>query len=212
MVNIPIQENPDVLPWTREFSAGAGPRYRQIVGFVEQALAEGLLLPGDRLPPQRELAARLGVDLTTVTRALNEARRRRLVESRGTLGTFVAAQTAELAQVVDLSMNVPPPPEGVDFDDVMRRGLTQVTLRTDASLLMTYQLGGGSASDRAAGAQWLAPMLGHVEPSRVLAYPGAQSVLAALVLAHSAPDGGIAAEPLVYPAYASRLPRWGAAS
>ncbi|WP_425291316.1 PLP-dependent aminotransferase family protein [Cupriavidus necator] len=198
-MTIHLQENPHVLTWARGFSAGAGPRYLQIVGFLEQALADGLLLPGDRLPPQRELAARLGVDLTTVTRALNEARRRRLVESRGTLGTFVAAQTAELAQVVDLSMNVPPPPEGVDFNDVMRRGLTQVTLRTDASLLMTYQLGGGSASERAAGAQWLAPMLGAVEPSRVVVYPGAQSALAALVLAHSAPGDAIAAEPLIYP-------------
>lgn len=196
----PIQENPDAgLPWLGAFAPGAGPRYLQIVGFVEQALSAGLLSPGDRLPTQRELAARLEVDLTTVTRALNEARRRHLVESRGALGTFVAAQTAELAQAVDLSMNVPPPPEGIDFDDVMRRGLTQVTLRTDASLLMTYQLGGGSVPDRAAGAAWLASMLGRVEPARVLACPGAQSALAALIMTQSAPGGAIAAEPLVYP-------------
>ncbi|TIW03192.1 MAG: GntR family transcriptional regulator, partial [Mesorhizobium sp.] len=36
------------------------------------------LQPGDRLPPQRELARLLGVDLTTVTRAFSEARRRNL--------------------------------------------------------------------------------------------------------------------------------------
>jgi DNA-binding transcriptional MocR family regulator len=95
----------------------------------------------------------LGVDLTTVTRALAEARRRGLVEPRGSLGTFVAAPVFELAQTVDLSMNVPPPPEGIDFDDMLRRGLAQVTLHADASLLMTYQLGGGTQPDREAGAR-----------------------------------------------------------
>ena len=194
-----LQENPQTLGWMGDFVAGGGPRYLQIAGFLERGLAEGLLSPGDRLPPQRELAAHLGVDLTTVTRALNEAKRRKLVESRGALGTFVAPQTAELAQAVDLSMNVPPPPDGLDLDDMLRRGLTQVTLRADAHLLMTYQLGGGSAPDRAAGAAWLRPMLGEVDASRVVACPGAQSALAALILTRSAPGAAIAAEPLVYP-------------
>ncbi len=185
--------------WIGEFVTSAGPRYAQIAGFLERAMADGRLSPGDRLPPQRELAAVLGVDLTTVTRALAEARRRGLVEPRGSLGTFIAAPVFELAQAVDLSMNVPPPPEGIDFDDMLRRGLAQVTLRADASLLMTYQLGGGTLPDRVAGAQWLAPMLGEVSPERVIASPGAQSALAALMLCRTAPGAAIATEPLIYP-------------
>lgn len=185
--------------WIGEFAAAAGPRYVQIAGFLERAMAEGTLSAGDRLPPQRELAALLGVDLTTVTRALAEARRRGLVEPRGSLGTFIAAPAFELAQAVDLSMNVPPPPEGIDFDDMLRRGLAQVTLRADASLLMTYQLGGGTMPDRAAGAQWLAPMLGNVAHDRVIASPGAQSALAALMMCRTAPGAAIATEPLIYP-------------
>ncbi len=185
--------------WIAEFAPSAGPRYIQIATLVEHAMANGRLSPGDRLPPQRELAALFGVDLTTVTRALAEARRRGLVEPRGSLGTFIAAPAFELAQAVDLSMNVPPPPQGIDFDDMLRRGLTQVTLRADASLLMTYQLGGGTMPDRAAGAQWLARMLGSVTHDRVVASPGAQSALAALMLCRTSPGAAIAAEPLIYP-------------
>ena len=185
--------------WIGQFATGGGPRYMQIAGFLEHAMADGRLAPGDRLPPQRELAALLGVDLTTVTRALAEARRRGLVEARGSLGTYVAAPAFELAQAVDLSMNVPPPPDGVDFDDMLRRGLAQVTLHADAGLLMTYQLGGGTLPDREAGAQWLGQMLGDVEPARVIASPGAQSALAALILCRSEPGSAIAAEPLIYP-------------
>ena len=61
--------------WIGAFAPGAGPRYIQIAGFLEMAMADGRLVPGDRLPPQRELAALFAVDLTTVTRALAEARR-----------------------------------------------------------------------------------------------------------------------------------------
>jgi DNA-binding transcriptional regulator YhcF (GntR family) len=53
-----------------------GPRFLQIADALQAAVADGSLKPGDRLPPQRQLAAQLDVDLTTVTRAYDEARRR----------------------------------------------------------------------------------------------------------------------------------------
>lgn len=93
-------------------------------------------MPGDRLPPQRHLAARLGVDLTTITRAYNEAGRRHLLEGRGARDTYVAAPKVELGAILDLSMNTPPPPDGVDFDDMLKQGLSQVLMRADNELLM----------------------------------------------------------------------------
>lgn len=195
---ISIQDE-DAGLWLTGFRTGAGARYLQIADLIEQAVADGRLTPGDRLPPQRRIAALLKVDLTTVTRALAEARKRHLIDARGALGTFVAAPRVELAQRVDFSMNVPPPPEGIDFEDLLRRGVSQVLLRADAGLLMTYQLGGGSASDRAAGVMWLAPMLGPVEPARVMACPGAQAALAALILTMTGPGDAIVTEPLAYP-------------
>jgi DNA-binding transcriptional regulator YhcF (GntR family) len=48
---------------------GDRPLYRQIAEGIVAALATGTLSPGDRLPPGRELAATLGVNLETVQRA-----------------------------------------------------------------------------------------------------------------------------------------------
>ncbi|WP_441615128.1 aminotransferase-like domain-containing protein [Cupriavidus sp. RAF12] len=195
--------------WDLRITRG-GARYLQIVDFIERAIGEGRLVAGDRVPPQRSLATALGVDLTTVTRAYTEAKRRQLIEARGALGTFIAAPRAELARVVDMSMNVPPPPTGLDFQDLLRRGLSQVLLRSDPHLLMTYQLGGGSASDRAAGALWLEQVLGHVDTSRLVACPGAQAALAAVILIRTRPGDAIVTEPLAYPgirAAAARLGR-----
>jgi DNA-binding transcriptional MocR family regulator len=186
-------------PWVGTFTAGGGPRYLQIVGFIERAIADGRLRPGERLPPQRQLAAQLGVDLTTVTRGFTEARRRQLIDARGALGTFVAAPKVELAPRVDLSMNIPPPPAGVDLEALLREGMTQVLIRSDIDLLMTYHLGGGSDVERDAGARWLKPMLGRIDAARVVVCPGAQSALAALILATTAPGDVVLTEPLVYP-------------
>ena len=187
------------VDWISRFTAHGGPRYLQIVGFLEQAIADERLKPGDRLPPQRMLADRLDVDLTTVTRAYGEARRRQLLEGRGAAGSFVAAPKVDLSQVIDLSMNIPPPPAGIDLDDLLRQGVSQVLMHSDVDLLMTYHLGGGSSADRAAGAMWLQDMLGPVEDDRVLACPGAQSALAALLLSQTRPGETVLAEPLAYP-------------
>jgi DNA-binding transcriptional MocR family regulator len=70
----------------------------------------------DRLPPQRDLAERLGINFTTVARGYVEAQKRGLIESRTGQGTFVAGQPrsprpALRPSVADLTMNVAPEPE-----------------------------------------------------------------------------------------------------
>jgi DNA-binding transcriptional MocR family regulator len=53
-------------------SLASGRKYRQIASGIQAAIAAGSLQPGDRLPPQRELADALGVTLGTVTRAYRQ--------------------------------------------------------------------------------------------------------------------------------------------
>ena len=190
----------DLLPlWMPPLAVQGGPRFLQIADALQAAVAHGSLKPGDRLPPQRRLAAQLGVDLTTITRAYDEARRRHLLQGRGARGTYVAAPKVELTATLDLSMNTPPPPQGVDFDDLLQQGLSQVLMRADTELLMTYHLGGGSDSGRKAGAQWLAPMFGALDAAHVVVCPGAQAAIAALMLALTEPGDVILAEPTSYP-------------
>ena len=181
----------------------------QIADALQAAVTNGSLKPGDRLPPQRQLAAQLNVDLTTITRAYDEARRRNLLEGRGARGTYVAAPKVELSPILDLSMNTPPPPDGVDFDDLMKQGLSQVLMRADNELLMTYHLGGGSDTDRKAGARWLAPMFGQLDARQLVVCPGAQAAIAALILALTEPGDVILAEPTTYPGLRAAATQFG---
>src|SRR5258708_25006786 len=108
-----MQDEPLPL-WLPQLAVQGGPRFLQIADALQAGVGGGALKPGDRLAPKRRLAAQLDVDLTTVTRAYDEARRRQLLEGRGARGTYVAAPKVELNAVLDLSMNTPPPPAGVD--------------------------------------------------------------------------------------------------
>jgi DNA-binding transcriptional regulator YhcF (GntR family) len=91
--------------WLPRLAVHGGPRFLQIADALKAAVVNGSLKPGDRLPPQRQLAAQLDIYLTTITRAYDEARRRNLLEGRGARGTYVAAPKVELTSNLDLSMN-----------------------------------------------------------------------------------------------------------
>lgn len=195
-----MQSDPSAA-WLTPIEPHGGPLYLQIVDRLEDAIAGGRLHAGDRLTPQRAVANHLGVDLTTVTRAYAEARKRGLLAADGPRGTFVAARKVELRALVDLSLNIPPQPVDPDLHELLKTGLAQMLLRADIDLLMTYHLGGGSVSDREAGARWLAPMLGDIAPERVVASPGSQAALCASILACTRPGDVLLCEPLVYPGF-----------
>ncbi len=55
--------------WLPDIGEIAGPKYKAVAAAIAAAVTRGDLRHGDRLPPQRDLAAELGIDLTTVTKA-----------------------------------------------------------------------------------------------------------------------------------------------
>lgn len=189
----------ETMQWIRQLDPSAGPRYLQIVELIAEAVANGTLRPGDRLPPQRQLAKLVDVDLTTVTRAYAEARHRNLLDAVTGRGSFISTRKEQSGPLIDLSMNIPPPPKGIRLAELMQRGLTEVLSRSSADLLMTYHVGAGSLADRAAGCAWLEPVLGRIEPARLLVAPGAQPALVALASLLAKPGEAILVEALAYP-------------
>lgn len=65
------------------------PPFAQLRDLVVAAIAEGRLLPGQRLPTVRGLAAHLGLATNTVAAAYRALEAARVVEGRGRAGTFV---------------------------------------------------------------------------------------------------------------------------
>lgn len=189
--------------WKPPTTPIAPPIYLGIADALAADIRSGTLPPGFRLPPQRALADTLGIDFTTVTRAYAEARRRGLVEGRAGQGTYVIGQRPPAGSplssgVIDMSMNLPARFEDPALAERMWRSIATLS-QGGVDLLLRYQEPGGTASDRQAGAAWLAPRLGAVPADRILVCPGAQSALLAVLGAIAAPGDTICAEALAYP-------------
>lgn len=188
-----------LMSWAPVLVQEGGPLYLQIADAIGHSVREGRLREGDRLPPQRALAQALGVDLTTVTRAYAEARHRGLLDAVTGRGSFIAPRKDPAAPPIDLGMNIPPAPRGVRLGELIGRGVAEIAARANVDMLMSYHPGAGSSADRAAGAAWLRPALGDVDPDRLLVAAGAQPAMMAIAGLLAARGDAFACEPLVYP-------------
>lgn len=73
----------------------------QLRGLIQYGIALGNLPAGMRLPPVRELAEKAGVAPMTVVGVYKELKQQRLIEARGSAGTFVC-QTETLPSALNL--------------------------------------------------------------------------------------------------------------
>jgi GntR family transcriptional repressor for pyruvate dehydrogenase complex len=67
----------------------------RVVNNVQQLIVDGQLAPGDRLPPERELAEQIGVSRTVIREAVHILVARGLLESRQGVGTIVRRVTSD---------------------------------------------------------------------------------------------------------------------
>jgi len=192
------------MPWLPDLGEGSGPIYLSLADALGAAVASGALKAGDRLPTHRALASALDLDLTTVTRAYGEARRRGLIDAAAGRGTFVRQTSTgrpehQAAIEVDLSMNLPPHPPEAAIPARLAQTMAAILRRPDLPQLLSYHPSAGSADDRSAGAEWLSPLIPNLPPARLLIAGGGQAALMALLTTLVPAGGTILTEALTYP-------------
>ncbi|MBF9031072.1 aminotransferase class I/II-fold pyridoxal phosphate-dependent enzyme [Rhodobacterales bacterium HKCCE3408] len=204
-----------MLSWSPSLRGDGPPRYVQLADAIAEGIARGVLSAGDRLPPQRRLAQRLGIDFTTVSRGYAEARRRGLIRSHVGRGTFIAdtgtpqrdprdrRRTAD----VDLTMNLPPEPTDPALLARMEAGLGAVT----ANLvdLLRYQSSTGGPTDREAASSWLS-LRGMVPTlDRIAVTPGAHPTILAILMRLTRPGDTVLCEAVTYSGFRGIAARLG---
>lgn len=193
------------MDWIPTLSDWQGPAFSRIVQALAADIASGRLVRGQRLPTHRAMAAALGIDLTTVTRAYGEARRRGLIDAKVGQGTFVSETTVRASGNlpvhlnIDLSMNLPPLPLEANLDLRIAQGLESVREHAGFSAYLGYARPGGSVQEREAGAGWLRQRLPNVQPDRIVVYPGSQAIVFNALLTLTAPGDTVITEELTFP-------------
>ncbi|MTD38039.1 GntR family transcriptional regulator [Erwinia sp. CPCC 100877] len=75
------------------------PIYLQIMDFIIQQIVSGVLHPGMKIKPVRELAVELATNPNTVQRALQELEREEILFSKRGLGRFVTEDSEKINQL-----------------------------------------------------------------------------------------------------------------
>jgi DNA-binding transcriptional MocR family regulator len=130
------------------------PLYRRLIDAITEDIESGKLAPGERLPPQRDLAHSLAISVGAVTRAYDEAVRRGLISAHVGRGTFVIDRSGEEAAphgLIDLSINTAP----IAPVDAMLDTIAALHRTTSWAERLRYQPPCGLDVDRRMGAAWL---------------------------------------------------------
>lgn len=189
--------------------------YLAIADALEKDIREGVLLPGDRVPTQRELAKIVGVTLTTATRAYKEAERRGLITAMVGNGTFVTSDLGFNSSLVNtefrdshlIEMGLVLPLYSVETDlrDVMER----VSQRSDLQTLMQYIPPQGLPRHRQIGANWMKRFGVRTKAENIVVTAGAQHAITCLFTSVFEPGDRIAVDYLTYPGVKSLARRCG---
>ena len=189
--------------WAPALQDREGPRYLAIADAIEADIAVGKLAPGDRLPPQRELARQLGLDFTTIARGYVEAAKRGLIESVVGRGTYVRRKAMVRGEAgprrsrADFTMNMPPEPEDPELLARMRAGFASVA--EDLDSLLRYQGFGGSPLDRDAASAWLGRRALVPSQERLFVTPGAHGAMVGIFSLLAKAGETILCEEITYP-------------
>lgn len=189
--------------WTPRADDLARPAYRSLARAIAGAITDGRLRSGQRLPPHREMAARLGLSVQTVTRAYESLIRADLISAEVGRGTFVRPtqpdpeaapwdRAAGGSPPLDLSLMTPV--RLPQIAEAWRESLHRVTHRLNHDVAHALRPRELSRHYGAIAATWLALSGPAVEPDRLLVTNGLTPAMHAALSAVAGPGDAIATD------------------
>lgn len=89
------------MSWKPSIDKNDKPIYQALAGQLEKDILNGVLLPGTKLPPQRELADYLDLNLSTISKAFKVCELKGLLSATVGSGTFVSYDALSNAYLLE---------------------------------------------------------------------------------------------------------------
>jgi len=156
--------------------------YQELAGQLESDIAAGVLKPGTKLPPQRELADYLDINLSTVAKAFKVCAQKGLLTATVGSGTYVAYNTLTSARllsenrgadIVDMGATVP----DSSGSDVLTEMLRKMVGECRAEELFCYHQPSENIWQKEAAVSLMRHCGHHTEHDRILFANGGQNAL-----------------------------------
>ena len=210
------------MTWEPKLGGATGPMFQRIADAMVADIRNGTLQPGDRLPGHRELAAKLGITVSTVSRAFREVIQQKLIDAGTRRGTHVRADigvatsnklgmlhqgAADAVRPIDLRGHRAPL---ATWASALQCAMSDCGQDDAFGASLDYVYGGGHLRHREAGATWFGITSGSApDPDRVFICNGAQHALFCALLALCDHGDAVATERLTYSSFRAATPLLG---
>ncbi|MDE7476774.1 MAG: PLP-dependent aminotransferase family protein [Lachnospiraceae bacterium] len=192
------------MSWKPDLSTINGPKYIALAELLENDIKSGKLKAGTKLPPQRELADFLDLNLSTISKVYKLCEQKGLLSASVGNGTYVSSDAAanpvllcgkENSQIIEMGAIVPFVTGNLKVKQYMER----LMKKPDALNLFSYGAPEGTKRQRDAGVAWLQKSGFYTDTEHiVLAAAGQNGIMAALGACFENNDK-IGTDPLTYP-------------
>ena len=192
------------MSWKPDLSRTSGPKYLALVSLMEEDIKNGTLKAGTKLPPQRELADYLNVNLSTISGAFKLGGQKGLLSASVGNGTYVCADVSaetillcgrENPRMIEMGALVPQ----VSGNRLVKTHTERLVKRPDALEPFFFEDPGGTGRQRGAGVAWLQKSGFSTDKDHVLLAAGGQNALTAALGALLERGDKLGTDPLTYP-------------
>lgn len=191
------------MSWKPQLEHQPHPLYIALAAHLEEDIKTGKLLPGTKLPPQRELADYLDINVSTVSRALKRCAQKGLLSGTVGSGTFVSYDALACFNMLPIQSDSLIEmgsmfPECKSYDELSNI-LKKMFAEEDFGRFFYYGSTEGPLWQREAAVKLIRRMGYDTTADRLLPAAGGQNSLTAVLAGLFNAGDCIGVDPLTYP-------------
>ncbi|WLV25838.1 PLP-dependent aminotransferase family protein [Aciduricibacillus chroicocephali] len=191
------------MSWKPSFSKEEKPIYKTIATQLESDIIEGVLLPGTKLPPQRELADYLDLNVSTISKAFKVCELKGLLSARVGSGTFVSYDALANAylleetkpKLIEMGATLP---DNASFEPLMLQ-LKSMLREENYEKWFGYGRAGESLWQKEAALKLIERGGYQATADQILFATGAQNTIAAAIASLCSPGDRLGVDQHTYP-------------
>ncbi|MEE3363026.1 MAG: PLP-dependent aminotransferase family protein [Anaerovoracaceae bacterium] len=206
------------MSWRPRLEKKGRTLYKELADTLEKDIRSGKLMPGTKMPPMRELADYLDINVSTVLKAFRQCEMNGLLSSKAGSGTFVpydvmvsgrlvedASAIAPDEGIIDMGATVPEP----SANDTLMRMMREIMAEEGMERLFGLSSASEAAWQKTAAAVLMERCGKTTHPQNILTTQGGQNAITGLLASMFHRGDRIAVEDHTYPGIKSAAAMFG---